>query len=262
MIRVSHWYGRLGNNIQQCAVACMAADILKSTFTQDLEHGIIEKHQTTFGQGTGELSSKWFYWEGAYKETSIPTGYIYKNMRRYCQTYVEPNLQIPKVDPIGDDTIVIHIRSGDVFDQGTSNPVQYAPNPFYFYDQLIGIYNKALVVTEPDSHNPIVEELRKNPKVTVQSTTVERDFATLMAATHLANSGVGTFGIAAALCSSNVKHFFCTDVHMTEHLNYKMLGDTDVRVHLMPMGEDYIKPGQWENSDEQRRFILTYNPST
>ena len=116
MVKISHWYGRLGNNIQQCAVACMAADILKSTFTQDLEHGIIEKHQTTFGQGTGELSSKWFYWEGPYKETNIPTDYIYQNMRRYCQTYVEPNLQAPKVDPIGDDTIVIHIRSGDVFD--------------------------------------------------------------------------------------------------------------------------------------------------
>ena len=261
MIKVSHWYGRLGNNIQQCAVACMAADFLKSTFDQDLEHGIIKKHQITFGQGTQELSSKWFYWEGPYKETNISEEFIYKNMRRYCQTCVASMLRLPKVDPIGDDTIVFHIRSGDVFDKGTDNPVQYAPNPLYFYDQLIGMYDKALVVTEPDSHNPIVEELKKNPKVTVQSTTVERDFATLMAATNLANSGVGTFGIAAALCSSNIKHFFCTDVCITEHLNYNMLGGTDVRCHLMPMGDDYIKPGQWETSDEQRKFILTYNPT-
>ena len=43
MTRVSHWYGRLGNNIQQVAVATMAAEILKSTFTLDIDHEIINE---------------------------------------------------------------------------------------------------------------------------------------------------------------------------------------------------------------------------
>ena len=261
MVKVSHWYGRLGNNIQQCAVAVMAAQFLKSTFTMDLDHEIITPHQTSFGPGTEQLSSKWFYWEGPYKETNIPVDYIYAKMREVCKTYISPNLSLPKVDPIGDDTIVIHIRSGDVFDQGTTNPVQYAPNPLYFYNKLIELFDKALVVTEPDSHNPIIEELRKNSKVTVQSKSVAEDFATLMAAKHLANSGVGTFGVAAALCSSNIERFYCTDVRLTEHLNYRMLENTDVSISLMTLGEDYIKPGEWNNSDEQRKYILTYDPT-
>lgn len=260
MTRISHWYGRLGNNIQQCAVGCMAARYLKSTFKQDLDHGIIKKYSETFGPGTEELSSKFFYWEGPYKEINIDSQWIYTFMRPYCKDHVAPHLSLPKVDPIGDDTIVIHIRSGDVFDQGTTNPTQYVPNPLYFYNQLIGMFDKALVVTEPDNHNPIIEELRKNPKVIVQSTTVELDFATLMAATNLANSGVGTFGVAAALCSSNIKRFFCTDVRLTEHLNYRMLENTDVAVSMMPLG-DYLKPGEWNNSDEQRKYILTYDPT-
>ena len=115
------------------------------------------------------------------------------------------------------------------------------------------------MVTEGDSHNPILDELRKNPKVTIQSKSVAEDFGTLLSAKHLANSGVGTFGIAAALCSDNIETFYCTDVSISEHLNYKMLLGTDVTVSLMPL-DDYINVGEWTNSEEQRRFILEYDP--
>ena len=110
-----------------------------------------------------------------------------------------------------------------------------------------------------DSHNPILDELRKNPKVTIQSKSVAEDFGTLLSAKHLANSGVGTFGIAAALCSDNIETFYCTDVSISEHLNYKMLLGTDVNVSLMPI-DDYINVGEWDNSDKQRKFILEYDP--
>lgn len=257
MIRVSHWYGRLGNNIQQCAVGTMVAYALKASF-ESIDHAIITPHQTTFGQGSAEFTSKWFYWEGPYKEVNLPAQFIYENMAHTCKTFIAPHLAVPQVDPLGDDTIVIHIRSGDVFDQGTTNPSQYTPNPFDFYNKLLAKFDKALVVTEPDSHNPIIDELRKNPKVTVQSKSVEEDFATLMAAKNLANSGVGTFCMAAALCSSNLKNFYATDLHLTEHLNYLMLEYADdVRLHVTNLKE-YLKPGEWTNNEEQRKLIMEY----
>ena len=80
-----------------------------------------------------------------------------------------------------------------------------------------------------------------------------------MSAKHLANSGVGTFGIAAALCSHNIETLYCTDISMSEHLNYKMLLGTDVTVSLMPI-DNYINVGEWTNSDEQRKYILEYDP--
>jgi len=48
-------------------------------------------------------------------------------------------------------------------------------------------------------------------------------------------------------------------VSMSEHLNYGMLLGKDVEVHLMPL-DDYINVGEWTNSDEQRKFILEYDP--
>ena len=256
MINVSHWYGRLGNNVQQCAVATMAAEILQSTFNMELEHETISKHQTTFGQGSANYASKWFYWEGPYKETNIPMDYIYSNMRRVCKTYIAPHLKVERVE-IPDNTIVIHIRSGDIFDQVHPNGHQYTPNPLDFYNKLLTEFDHAIVVTEPDSNNPIVEVLRQNPKVTVQSKSVNEDFATIMSAKNVANSGVGTFAMAAALCSDRIENFWCTDLFITEHLNFNMFMNTDVNVKLLKL-HDYLVPGQWKNDDSQREFIMEY----
>jgi hypothetical protein len=255
-VKISHWYGRLGNNIQQCAVGCMVAELLMTQF-ESIEHEIISKHQTFFGNSNQELSSKFFYWEGPYKEVNLPLDYIYSNVRRICKEYIAPHLKLPSRKIIPDDTVVIHIRSGDIFDQTHSNGHQYTPNPLDFYNKLLSNFEKAIVVTEPDKNNPIVEILRQNPKVIVQSSSVAEDFATLMSAKNLANSGVGTFGVAAALCSNSIKNFYCTDLMLTEHLNCNMLIGTDITVHQLELN-NYLQVGEWTNTEDQRNFILEY----
>ena len=45
---VSHWSGRLGNNIQQVANCIMAAEKHKTDFTQTLDHDIISKFNVNF----------------------------------------------------------------------------------------------------------------------------------------------------------------------------------------------------------------------
>ena len=138
-----------------------------------------------------------------------------------------------------------------------ANPDQYVPNPLDFYRQLLDSFDKALVVTEPDEYNPVVEELKRHSKVTVQSLSVAEDFATLMGAKNVASSGVGTFAVAAALCSQRIERFYCTNVSISEHLNWHMLVGNEVEVHCMDL-DNYIKPGEWRNTDEQRQFILDY----
>ena len=255
-VKISHWYGRLGNNIQQCAVGCMVAELLMTQF-ESIDHEIISKYQKSFGYSTQELSSKFFYWEGPYKEVNLPVDHIYRNMRRICKEYIAPHLKLPPRQIIPDDTVVIHIRSGDIFDQVHPNGHQYTPNPLDFYNKLLSNFERAIIVTEPDKNNPIVEVLRQNPKVTVQSSSVAEDFATLMSAKNLANSGVGTFCVAAALCSKHVQNFYCTDLMLTEHLNYSMLVGTDINVCQLKLN-DYLQVGEWTNTEEQRNFILEY----
>ena len=57
MIYLSHWYGRLGNNIQQCAVGTLWAEQMSSSF-HSIEHDIIKKHETKFGQVRKPVHSK------------------------------------------------------------------------------------------------------------------------------------------------------------------------------------------------------------
>ena len=255
-MKLSHWYGRLGNNIQQCAIGTMVAQEVGGTFKQELDHDIIEKYETTFGSSSEEQVSKFFYWEGPYREVTLSSGFITRSISQVCKEFVFPHLRVPRVS-IPDDTIVIHIRSGDVFDKGVSNPNQYVPNPLDFYRQLLDGFRKAIIVTEPDEYNPVVQELKRYDKVTVQSLTVQEDFATLMGARNVASSGVGTFAVAAALCSQRIERFYCSNVSISEHLNWHMLVGKEVEVHCMHL-DNYIKPGEWRNTDEQRQFILDY----
>ena len=233
---VSHWSGRLGNNIQQVANCIMAAEKYKSSFRQKLDHDIISKYQVNF---EGLYASDWsgegryYSWqplvhcekailEGG-NETGLDVDYIFANMQRICRDHIAPNLILPQKQTIGEDTIVMHLRSGDNYHRIFDPPTNYLPNPLIFYLELIESYDKCLLITEPDRENPIVHELAKIDKVRIQSSTVEDDFALLMNAENVALSGVGTFAMAAALCSSKIKNLYTTDLLLTEHLNYTML---------------------------------------
>ena len=48
MIAISHWYGRLGNNIQQCALGTLIARNIGGTFEQSLDHEIIKKNSMEY----------------------------------------------------------------------------------------------------------------------------------------------------------------------------------------------------------------------
>ena len=270
---VSHWSGRLGNNIQQVANCIMAAEKYKSSFRQKLDHDIISKYQVNF---EGLYASDWsgegryYSWqplvhcekgilEGG-NETGLDVDYIFANMQRICRDHIAPNLILPQKQTIGEDTIVMHLRSGDNYHRIFDPPTNYIPNPLIFYLNLIESFDKCILITEPDRENPIVHELEKIDKVKIHSSTVADDFAILMNAENVALSGVGTFAMAAALCSTKIKNLYTTDLLLTEHLNYTMLYNTDVEVNVMELGEDYLPvfPCSWKNTEEQRKFILEY----
>ena len=270
---VSHWSGRLGNNIQQIANCIMAAEKYKSTFRQKLDHDIISKYDVNFEE---LLASDWsgegryYSWqplvhcekgilEGG-NETGLDVDYIFANMQRICRDHIAPNLILPQKQTLGEDTIVMHLRSGDNYHRIFDPPTNYIPNPLIFYLNLIESFDKCILITEPDRENPIVHELAKIDKVKIHSSTVEDDFAILMNAENVALSGVGTFAMAAALCSSKIKNLYTTDLLLTEHLNYTMLYNTDVEVNVMELGEDYLPvfPCSWMNTEEQRKFIIEY----
>lgn len=268
---VSHWSGRLGNNIQQVANCIMKAEIEESKFEQTLDHSILKKFSLNFGenQPSQNCSGRFYSWEplvhcekGVFEggnEIGITKDYIYKNMRRVCRNYIRHQLKVPEHKIIEEDAIVMHLRSGDNYHRIFDPPTNYVPNPLIYYLNLIDSFEKCILVTEPDKENPIVHELMKIDKVQIQSSSVSEDFATLMSAKNIALSGVGTFAMAAALCSKNIENLYTSDLLLTEHLNYSMLFNTNVKVNVMEL-KNYIPviPCSWTNTEEQRQFILDY----
>ena len=266
---VSHWSGRLGNNIQQVANCIMSAEKHGGVFEQTLDHDIISKFVIHFGEADTNASGRFYSWEalthcekGIYEggnEIGVGVEHVYRNMERICKVYVAPYLMLPHKPVLGSDTIVMHLRSGDNYHRIFDPPTNYIPNPLIFYLNLIESYDKCILITEQDRENPIVHELAKIDKVQIQSSTVEDDFATLMNAENVALSGVGTFAMAAALCSTTLKNLYTTDLLLTEHLNYTMLYKTSVDVNVMEL-DNYLPvfPCSWKNTEEQRKFILNY----
>lgn len=255
---VSHWYGRLGNNIQQICNGILYSKSKNEGFFSP-PHDFINEVAFDNDQKGIVRPSRFFHYNTINKDFDIDLDYLYKNFRKTCLDYIVPNFKFDfDSDPFDDQTIVIHIRSGDIFAHEHNPPHDYIPNPLCYYLCLIEDYDKVIVVTEPDNYNPIVDELRKIEKVTVQSTDVWNDFSTLLRSKNLASSGTGTFAIAAALCSKNIKNFYCTDLYLDEHLNPDILiASGDIIVHMMQL-ENYLSTKQWTNNEEQRKFILEY----
>ena len=62
-LSVSHWSGRLGNNIQQVANCIMAAEKHGGVFEQTLDHDIISKFVIPFGNGEANGYGRFYSWE-------------------------------------------------------------------------------------------------------------------------------------------------------------------------------------------------------
>jgi len=266
---VSHWAGRVGNNIQQTANCLMLAEARRHTFEQRLEHDVIGKFECNFGKDGHHVECKFYNWEPTVhcdngtleggNEIGISKEYVYANVRRVCRDYIRPNLKVPTLEPLDEDTLVIHIRGGDIIEREYEKPHNYVQNPLSYYLALIDDFKNVIVVVEPNSNNPVVPELQKIERLKFQSLSVVEDYATLLAAKNLATSGVGTFAVSAALCSQNVKSLFTSNAYLTEHLNCSMLYDTDVTVYEVEL-KDYIPvyPCSWKNDAEQRKLMLDY----
>jgi len=273
---VSHVGNRLGNDIQQFANSILLAKYHGASVEQRLEHPIVDKFLINFGNDGELVSGKFYAWEplahselgfAGDNELGIPREYVYANMREVCREHLYPHLKIQHKEPLDDDTLVIHIRGGDVFDHVYEVPFNYVQNPWIYYERLLDEFNKIIVVAEPEfssntttiNQSPILEKLSSIDRIQIQSASVAEDYATLLSAKNLATSGVGTFAISAALCSRNIKNLFVSNLCLTEHLNYHMIIDTDIIVNEMEL-PDYIPvyPCSWKNDETQRKLMMEY----
>tara|TARA_Y100000782_G_scaffold30644_1_gene34113 strand:+ start:45889 stop:46647 length:759 start_codon:yes stop_codon:yes gene_type:complete len=250
MLLINNWTGRLGNNILQILRAIHFAKLNKHSIIKFKPHSFLSQNVITlddYNRNKEEISGDFF---NLSKFNIIDPEPII--MKEHFQKYIAPIFKIKKIDKINNDnTIYIHIRSGDIFNK---NPhPAYVQPPFSYYKNIIDHYNSVNLIFE-DNKNPCVNELLKINKVTNISGSLNEDLQKLSSAKNLV-IGFGTFGFLLYLINQNLKNIYIPK-YFIDTLPKGSWGD-DINIHIVNLPK-YINIGEWKNTFEQRKIMLEY----
>ena len=243
-VKLSRWVGRFGNNVIQLVNAANYS-IENEHYFESPIHELIK----SFTINEHIRYSK--YVIGSFFDEFS----CYSKIRhKYIQQYIAPNLiHIPIYESLDKNTLLIHIRSGDIF---KSNPnSKYIQNPLSYFEKTIRSYSNSIVLCE-DFENPIIQKLSNNPKVKIQSLSLQHTIATMLAAQNICFSGYGTFGPVCAMLSKHIKKIHITNI---VNLNNEWHFNDNIEiVHDTICLEKYIPPNSWKNTQEQRKLMVDY----
>jgi len=266
MNSIYQWCGRFGNNIQQISNGIFYSKENGLTFLSP-DNDLINSFGVKFGEHYAPPRLYFFHIPSSLgngrPDFDVDVDKLTKERRMICRDIIYNFLKIDfnNVVDLGDDTVVLQIRSGDIFSRRNYYcPVvsNYLQNPLSYYTNIIKDYKKAIVITE-DYNNPVIYELEKNENVEVRILSAVESIELLLSSRNIVTSGVSSFGIACALLSRNIKRLYCSNLYVDEVLNYKNFIDTDVEVIISNIDQNrYIKWNEWLNTDEQRELMIKY----
>jgi hypothetical protein len=260
---IPRWFGRLGNNIQQISNGIYFCRKNGIHFTSP-DQPMIEAIDLNFGSNEFKISPtshNWFYFfEGPDRDFDVDVNNLNLLRKNICEDYILPKLKVnhSKVnDPLPDDVLVIHIRSGDVYSPNT-HPA-YVQNPLAFYLELFNRFKGNVIFMAEDDKNPIVQYFAHQLKADIRIHWLEDTYTMLLRAKNLATSGIGTFALGAAFCSKNLRNLYATNLYAENALNPSMLKE-QLNVYSMDINDNkYIKVGAWEPTPDNIKKVLEYS---
>ena len=243
MIIFNRLFGRFGNNIMQLRNIISIAIAYKHNIKINVKKlkffdlSVIEKYFNKYNNSEIITDKNNFFYNS---RLPFPND-IFKQNIEERNKILQKAFLINNINKLPENDIVIHIRSGDIFQRkGWIHP-NYVPPPLSYYTKEIDKYKyeKIHIICE-DTINPVTNELRKLYKNAVyEKNTLEKDIRIILGATNIIYS-VGSFIPALMLLSNNNKYIYgkaCNNEELKEY--YKIM-----------------KP--WKNTIEQRNYILTY----
>ena len=193
-----------------------------------------------------------------------------------ARTHVRPLMQgVVEAADVGADDLVIHLRSGDIF-QGPEGDGGASPGGDLYVQPPLSFYQRAVqramderpgvvhVVAE-NARNPVILPLvdwldRTGRPVTVRlNRDLRGDLGVLLAGRRVVFAN-GTFGMAVALLSSRLEDaFFFRDDGTGTGETIDVFVDDRVRKHVaVDRTGTYIAVRHWRNTSEQRDFMCQF----
>jgi len=242
MIIIQNWFGRLGNNIIQLCNAIHISLYYKETIELPKHHffnvNIIKEYFKNNKNNLLITDNFNFYYKSKIKNISAEAFETNneETINILLKAFIIKENDIKKLE---DDTIVIHIRSGDIFN---NNPHPgYIPPPLSYYVNILNnnTYNKIIIIAE-DTKNPVIDALLKlYPNSYYNKNSLEDDIKIILGATHIIKS-IGTFIPSLLMLSNNINKIYSTSMYHNELINY------------------YLHNKPWKNTKEQRDLIMSY----
>jgi hypothetical protein len=203
----------------------------------------------------------------------MPPAYACEIVQRYLTPIFHHIVQ--RIAPVGDRTLVMNFRAGDIFQDGWVHPLYVQP-PASYYLQCLDFARARLDVTDvrlvfEDNGNPAIACVKAHLDsqafpYAIQSADTVEDLACLAGASHLV-SPYSTFAEAAAMLSRDLKTYFAFrnfESHQYRHLRQAplllgMLRHKGVQAVLIDdIGGGFTPPKSWQRSPAQLRLIADY----
>jgi hypothetical protein len=245
-IWIKGWHGRLGNNIIQLKNAIQLA-VSKNYNVIMPRHKYFSKTYISLNKQIGINS----------KRISDPNNYFYTsdlpniNYNRVLQI-LRDCFTIKDVKALDAEDLVIHIRSGDMFDKDP-HPGYIMPPLSYYLDIIRTNTFKNIYLLAEDRKNPCINALLElYPTIQFQLQPLEKDIRLILAAVNVVSS-YGSMIDSLLLFSNNIKRVYrpsySTILFKLDSVEYIITDLDEYKESMSP----------WRNTAEQREMILGIN---
>jgi hypothetical protein len=160
------------------------------------------------------------------------------------------------IPPIGENDLVIHIRSGDIFTRLKNIYDKYIPPPLSYYTNILtqNNFDNIYLISE-DNHNPCINKLLElYPKINFKLQDLEKDVRIILSTRNIITS-VGTFIPQLLLISTNIQKIYYPSYREGNFSNFK---EKYIEKHSIELSEYHSKINRWENTKEQYEMMLNF----
>lgn len=271
MIVINKWYGRLGNNIIQLKNA-LHIGIFNNVNVKIPNHNFfntniifINSNNSNNDNNNTQINNITDKFDFFYKDRINVNKEIFdvnnERIKQILQSIVnitiDNNNNDDNDDRIKQNTLIIHIRSGDIF-SGYPHP-KYIPPPYKYYSDIIDTNNyKFIQIISEDEKNPVIKKLLSNyPNIKYKKQSLIQDIKIILNNQNIVSS-IGTFIPALLYISNNVKKNYNISYNKF-FLDFVNFEDKNVIYNTINYQDYYDKIKPWKANNEQIKLLLNYN---
>jgi hypothetical protein len=250
MVKINNWYGRFGNNVTQLINALHIGYHLDQDRLDIPNHKYFESMELG-GDNSDVISNSKNHFFSSRKSSNYSDEVFNDNRERVLET-IRKSFKLTPIDlNLGDNDLIIHVRSGDI---NSINPHPgFIQPPLDFYIKVIESrkWDKIYIICEDDRSPVIPHLLEKYDNIIFEINNLNQDMDYILNSKNLC-FGFGSFIPALLIFNTNIKNIYYPEYCWRFLLEY-----TDCN-HITYDIPNYIKKGEWKNTPQQREFMVNY----